>query len=289
MKRQSLLIALSLGLLVFPWNARAQDPTAEMAPAAGGTAMAIFPFQTRPKIDTRVGASMVARLTNALEAAGHFELLDRTAMANLSNEVEVTRKGEFKTDSIAAWAAERGIRYVITGTVVAAGKGHGGMGVGGVRISAKAISLAVEIRLIDAARGETLIENTYKDEKLGLGLAVGTVDFDPESLRGSEMVVAVLQGVLRDVLALTHPPMVTQLDESGQTVTLNYGANVFSVDDRWELYLPRGAGESSGDTTKMATIVITEVGEAESTGTVVDGTAVLDAAARFDRAGSKRD
>lgn len=252
------------------------------------TALAIFPFQSQPKIDTRVARSMVTSLTRMMEETGEYSLLDRGAMANLNGELQFTRKGELKTESIAAWGQTHQLAYIITGNVVAAGKGHGGMGIGGVRISAKAISLAVEIQVIECATGELLVEDTFKEEKTGLGLAVGTVEFDPESIRGSEMVTMVLQQVARAVRTAIRPPVVTAIEESGERVTLDYGTTIFQVGDHWESFQQETPEEGRGKATKTGALQITEVREDDATATVLDGTPSVGDVARFDKAAKKK-
>ena len=268
-----------------PAPAEAAPAPAAVTPVTQGTKLALFPFQTLPKIDTRAAAALVKGLTRALEDSGKFTLLERPVLANLSTELEFNRKNEIKTDSAAKWGLEHGADYVITGNVIAAGKGQGGMGIGGVRISAKSISLAVDLRLINCATAGAEVEDTFKEDKLGLGLAVGTVDFDPESNRGSEMVAIVLQQIVRAVLSTIHPPVVTQVDDGAQRVTLNYGSDIFAQDERWELFLQADGEKAS----KVGAIRITEVRDTDATGAIIDGTAVEGAVARFDKAGKKQE
>jgi curli biogenesis system outer membrane secretion channel CsgG len=271
-------------------------PTAEPAPATTGQpVIAVFPFQSRPKIDTRASVALSKRLRKTLDATGKFTFTERSAMANLGSELEFTRKGYIKAKSAAEWGTNNGANYVVTGLVVAAGKGHGGMGVGGVRISSKAIALAVDVQLIDCGSGAVLIEDTFKEEKTGLGLALGTVEFDPESRRGSEMVASVLRKLSRDLLTTLDPPKVSAVDEAGQLVTLAYGTAVFAAGDRWELFAaekavadPEAATQNPRKPQKLGAVRISEVQEGGATATLVDGSAEVGAVARFDKAGKKK-
>ncbi len=295
MNRHAMCLTLLLALSLVPFHASAEDAPVEAEAAASTTAIAIFPFQSRPKIDTRVAAAMVTKLSVALESTGKFSLLDRSAMKDLGGVLEFTRKGYIKPESAAAWGVEHSMDYVITGMVVAAGRGHGGMGVGGVRINAKAISLAIDIHFVNCATGKAVVKDTFKEEKAGVGLALGTVEFDPESRRGSEMVAIVLRRITRAILTVVNPPVVTAVDESGLAITLSYGGNVFEPGQRWELFTPgestinpETGEQSTGKTTKCGAVRITTVEDGTTTAEVVDGVATVGAIAKFDKPGKKK-
>lgn len=263
-------------------------PPSEATPAP--TRIAILPFQSRPKIDTRVAAAMVRELTDALNATGRFELLERSTMADVASALDYTRKGVLKPESAAAWGAPHELDYIIAGEVLAAGKGLGGMGIGGVRISSKAISLAVDIQLIACPTAETPVSDTFKEEKTGLGLAVGSVDFDPESRRGSEMVQVVLGHILREVLSAIEPPMVLSVASDGEVVTLDSGTMVFAPEQRWELFkpVPKSDEGQKSKPDKVGAVRIVTVDESTATATVVDGSATVGDIVRFDKMGKKK-
>ena len=276
-------------------NDPAPEAVAEATPESHLVRLAILPFQSRPKIDTRVAAAMVRELTNALTATGRFALLERSAMTDVSSALDYTRKGALKPESAAAWGAQHQLDYVIAGEVLAAGKGLGGMGIGGVRISSKAISLAVDIQLIDCKTAASPVADTFKEEKTGLGLAVGSVEFDPESRRGSEMVQVVLGHILREVLTAIEPPQVTAVESNGEVVTLNAGSIIFAPEERWELFKPmplKAAAETSearkGKVDKVGALRIVSVSDGNATATVVDGTASIGDIVRFDKMGKKK-
>ncbi len=259
--------------------------TAEASPATK-TTIAILAFQTQPKIDTRAAAAVSTRLIEALEQMEEFSVMSNDGVRSAADTLEFTRKGKLKVDSAVKWGVANGADYVLFGSVVAAGKGHGGMGIGGVRISTKAISFAVEILLIHASSGEAIIEDTFKEETMGLGLALGTIDFDPESRRGSEMVGIVLNQIVRAIVTGIHPPTVTAVDDAAQVVTLDAGSSLFGVGQRWELFtasLDEDGAPKGRKVDKTGTIEITTVGETSATATITDGTAAVGVFARFDR------
>ena len=267
----------------------APAPDAEVAPAL--TKVAIFPFRSRPKVDTRVAITVTRQLTAVLEEDGRFELLPQAAMTNLETEIEYTRRGNIKVQSAADWGTAHGMDYVIVGSVVAAGKGHGGVGIGGVRISAKAISLGIDIQLVQCDIAEAIIEDTFKEEKTGLGLAVGAVEFDPESRKGSEMVTAVMAQINRAVLTTFHPPTITSVDAATQEIGLVPGLRVFQVGERWEIFSPSGdkinskTGKSGpAKASKIGALEIVSVTEENALAQLTDGSAQVDATVRFDKA-----
>lgn len=266
------------------------EAAVEAAPERPLVRIAILPFQSRPKIDTRVAAAMVREMTAALAATERFSLLEREAMSDVAAALDYTRKGALKPESAAAWGAQHQLDYVIAGEVLAAGKGLGGVGIGGLRISSKAITLAVDIQLIACNSAETPVSDTFKEEKTGLGLAVGSVEFDPESRRGSEMLQVVLGHILREVLSAIEPPTVLSVAGDGDVVTLDAGALIFAPEQRWELFKPatESGEEKKSKPDKVGALRIVTVDETTATATVVDGTATIGDIVRFDKMGKKK-
>ena len=135
MNKLAILSALVFSTSLLASNSIAQEtapvtetPATVEVEVSAPPVVALFPFQSRPKIDARVGAAMVRRLTGILGSRGDCSLLERSKITGLNSSLEITRKGYIKPESAAAWGTEHGVDYIVTGMVVAAGKGHAGTG-----------------------------------------------------------------------------------------------------------------------------------------------------------------
>lgn len=256
-------------ILIFSFAAEAQRAT-----------VAILPFQNKAGIDNRISDALVDMATTSLTQTRKFDVVERASLETLAEELNLSESGWVDSKSAAEWGKLKGADYLIIGIVTEAGRSHGGVGLGGFKVNPTSVALAIDVRFVDSSTGSVVFADSLRDEKKGLGLSLGTIEFDPESEKGGEMARAVIDALTTKIMLTVYPPKVVKFDESTKEITLNYGDIIFEDGQLWDVFqegevvIDPDTGESLGnDETKVGQIRITSTMDKLSKATLLSGSA----------------
>jgi curli biogenesis system outer membrane secretion channel CsgG len=248
-------LLLLLGAIAWPSITIAQAP-AVATPAQGPSSVASAVPKKRIavlKFDAGalgtqagdVGGGLAAQLTTALVNSGQFIVIERTELANVLREQEMSAQKLVSGETAAQVGRLLGAQLLVRGTVTEFDQQSGGggvrLGVGGIGNTMGALgtsttsgNVAIDVRLIDTSTGQVVqshraeakVEARGYSAEVGVrNMSIGGDSFDKTPL-GQATRQAVEQAVTFVIAATTSLPWTGRIvDVSGDQVFLNAGAD----------------------------------------------------------------
>lgn len=248
--------------------------------------IAIVPFTDKVGINPITVDTLVDMLTTALTKAQKFEVIERNALDKVVQEQNFGAGGSVEAESAARMGKISGADYLVIGVVTEAGAAKRTTAAYGVVSEKSSVSLAIDLRFVDAESGSTKISETFRETRTGFALAAdGSATIDVSAGPGGEMARALIDKISAKVMTSVYPPKVVKVEGGAMEVILNYGEAVFTPSQVWDVFAQGedltdpDTGEKLGKAeTKIGQIRITSCDLKTSRGKILDGAQIVEGA-----------
>ena len=205
-----------------------------------------------PRENTRAFVDMV---TTALVKTNKFDVMERDRMESILEEQGLTlmgiSSGGFDGDSLSL----QGVDYILLGAITQYGQESSATQIGGIGSASEKAVMAVDVRVIDIAKGSIGFADTVTAEVSGRGgFQVGGIgqaaDSDQSVLLGDVM-RETAESVTNLIVKNIFPIKIVRVQSNGE-VMLNYGnsmlavGNVLDVFSQGEAFVDPDTGEELG-------------------------------------------
>jgi hypothetical protein len=221
-----------------------------------------------------------------------FKIIERSRLEEILREKGLSMAGITNGDGKLSGVS--GVDYLIYGSITKLGQDKQGVSFGGIGIASSKVSMAVDLRVVNASTGEMLYADTVQETVDGSsgaslsgvrgfggfggnGFQTGQQQADP--LADVERLTA--KGITDRIVTAIYPIKVIAVQDDG-TVVVNYGDSVLTVGDQLSIFhvgqsfTDPDTGQVLGAEEKQVGLLkVTETEDKFSKTIVVQGTAAI--------------
>ena len=216
--------------------------------------------------DEQFGPDFAVMLSTALVKTRKFEVIERARLKQIFKEQGLSTVSGMITGGVKLGGL-KGVRYLVYGTITQLGKSSEGVAIQGLSIGGGSLKMGVDIKLVDAQDGRTLIADTVTHEtgsSQNLSIAGISSNSDDSQQAVGDLMRATATDVANLITTGIFPMKVVVVQKDG-TVILNYGDGalekgmVLEVYEVGEGFKDPDTGEVLGaEETLVATIEVTQ-------------------------------
>ena len=226
----------------------------------------------------QAGIDFAAMLTTALVKTRKFSVIERARLEEIFKEQGIsTLSGAI--DGGVKLGGISGVGYLVYGSITQFGKSSEGVSLQGLSIGGGSMTMGVDIKLVDAQTGRTLVADavTHESESSqNVSIAGLSTQSDSDGTTAGDLMRATATDVANLITTSIFPMKVVVVQKDG-TVILNYGDGaleegmVLEVYEVGEGFKDPDTGEVLGaEETLMATIEVTQTTTKFSKAVVID-------------------
>lgn len=230
--------------------------------------------------DTRAFQDM---LNTALIKTMKFDVIERARLDEILKEQGLSSETGL-VDGGVELGGVQGVDYLLYGSITQLGVDDKGIGLGGkFAMGSKKTTMAVDIKIVDAQTGRSLIADSVEEE-VSAGRAIQLEGFQQSSSDGDslgDVMRLTADSVVKVIVSAIYPVKVISVSSSG-VITLNYGKGLiedgayFDVFATGEELIDPDTGEVLGSEEELiGRIVVNSVQAKFSKAEVVDGNASI--------------
>ena len=176
-------------------------------------------------------------LTTALVKSRKFEVIERARLEEIFTEQGMSSLSGM-IDGGVKLGGIKGVGYLVYGSITQFGKSGQGVSIGGITLGGGSMKMGVDIKLVDAQTGRTLIAETVTHEATSSqNFSIGGISSRSDS--SSSTVGDLMRATATDIANLITTeifPIKVVVVQSNGTIILNYGDGVLEKGMNLEVY-----------------------------------------------------
>lgn len=206
--------------------------------------IAIVPFDNKADIDDRVSDVLVDMLTTSLVKSSKFDVLERSALDDVTTEQMFGASGAVDELTAAEIGKVKGADFMVIGIVTEAGFNSKNVNAYGLSVDKSNVYLALDVRFVESTTGQVRFADTLREVRSTTNISSRSSRFDIQSSEGSEIARAIVDELSQRIATAVYPPKILAFNAETGDVTINYGEMLFSAGQKWQVY---GVGQELTD------------------------------------------